>query len=61
MLSFFCVSVRKLEARVREEDQVGLCKHLKTMNLEGKRDRSSAYIKDEDGIRLKDVELIRER
>ena len=31
------------------------------MNLEGKRDRISAYIKDEDGVLLKDVELIRER
>ena len=31
------------------------------MNLEGKRDPSSAYIKDEDGILLKDVGLIRER
>ena len=31
------------------------------MNLEGKRDRSSAYVKDENGVLLKDVELIRER
>ena len=33
------------------------------MNLEGKRDHSSAYqyVKDEDGILLRDVELIRER
>ena len=36
-------------------------KHLKTTNLEGKRDRSSAYVKDEDGVLLRDVELIRER
>ena len=31
------------------------------MNLEGKRDRSSAYVKDENGVFLRDVELIRER
>ena len=31
------------------------------MNLEGKRDRSSAYVKNENGVLLRDVELIRER
>ena len=31
------------------------------MNLEGKRDHSSAYVKDENGVLLRDVELIRER
>ena len=31
------------------------------MNLEGKRDRSSAYVKDENGVLLRDVEFIRER
>ena len=31
------------------------------MILEGKRDRSSAYVKDENGVLLRDVELIRER
>ena len=31
------------------------------MNLEGQRDSSSAYIKDENGVLLRDVELIRER
>ena len=35
--------------------------HLKTMNLEGKRDRSSAYVNDENGVLLRDAELIRER
>ena len=33
----------------------------KTMSLEGKQDRSSAYIKDEDGVLLRDIELIHER
>ena len=43
VLSFFWDFVRKLETRTREGDQVGFYKHLKTMNLEEKRDRSSAY------------------
>ena len=33
---------KKLETRVRKGDQAGPCKHVKTMNLDGKRDRSSA-------------------
>ena len=53
--------VRKLETRTRKGDQAGFYKHLKTTNLEGKRDRSSAYVEDEDGLLLKGVELIRER
>ena len=59
--SFFGDFVRKLETRNREGDQAGFYKHLKTMDLEGKRDRSSAYVKDENGVLLRDVELIRER
>ena len=31
------------------------------MDLEGKRDRSSAYVKDVDGVLLRDILLIRER
>ena len=61
VLSFFWNFVRKLETRNREGDQAGFYKHLKTMNLERKRDRSSAYVKDENGVLLRDVELIRER
>ena len=61
VLSFFWDFVRKLETRNRERDQAGFYKHLKTMNLEGKRDRSSAYVKDENGVLPRDVELIRER
>ena len=61
MLSFFWEFVRKHQMRTREGDQAGFYKHLKTMNLEGKRDRSSAYVKDENGVLLRDVELIRER
>ena len=61
VLSFFWDFVRKLETCTRVRDQAGFDKHLKTMNLEGKRDRSSAYVKDENGVLLRDVELIRER
>ena len=61
VLSFFWDFVRKLETRNREGHQAGFYKRLKTMNLEGKRDRSSAYVKDENGVLLRDVELIRER
>ena len=60
VLSFFWDFVRKLKTCIREGGQAGFHKHLKTMNLEGKRDRSSAYVKDENGVLLKDVELIRE-
>ena len=45
MLRFFWGFVRKLKTRSREGDQAGFYKHLKTMNLEGKRDRSSTYVK----------------
>ena len=61
VLSFFWDFVRKLETRNGEGDQTGFYTHLKTMNLEGKRERSSAYVKDENGIPLRNVELIRER
>ena len=61
VLSFLGGFVRKLETRNREGDQAGFYKHLKTMNLEGKRDRSSAYVKYESSVLLRDVELIRER
>ena len=61
VLSFFWAHVRKLEARVREGDDAGCYRRLKTMNLERKRDRSSQFIKDEHGSALRDVELIRER
>ena len=61
VLSFFWDFVRKLETHAREGDQVGFYNHLKTMNPEEKQDRSSADVKDENGVLLRDVELIRER
>ena len=59
VLSFFWDFVRKLETRNREGDQAGFYKHLKTQNLE--EERSSAYVKDENGVLLRDVELIRKK
>ena len=53
--------VRKHKTHTREDDQAEFYKHLKTMNLKGKRDLSSAYVKDENGVLLRDVELVRER
>ena len=58
VLSLFWEFVRKIETRAREGDQAGFYNRLK---LEGKRDRSSAYVKDEDGVLLRDVDLIHER
>ena len=61
VLRVFWDFVRKLETRTREGGQADFYKNLKTINLEGKRGRSSAYVIDENGVLLRDVELIRER
>ena len=61
VLSLFWNFVCKIQIRNREGDQAGFYKHLKTMNLEEKRDRSSAYVKNENRVLLRNVELIRER
>ena len=61
MPTVFWDFVRKLEARVRQDDQTSFYKHLMKMSLKWKRDRSSVYIKDENGILLRDVDLLRER
>ena len=61
VLSFFWDVVRKLETRAREGDQAGFYKHLKTISLGGKRDCSSAYVKDENRLLLRDVKIICER
>ena len=47
VLSFFWAHVHKLEASVQEGDRAGFYRRLKTMNLEGKRDHNSQFIKDE--------------
>ena len=57
MLRLFWGFVRKLETRAREGDQAGFYKHLKTMNLEGKRDRSSAYVKFHTLLNVKSPKL----
>ena len=61
VLIFFWDFVHKLKTLTREGDQAGFYKHLKTINLKGKRNRSSACVKDENCVLLTDVELIRER
>ena len=61
VLSSFWDFVPKFETRTREGDQAGFYMHIKMMTLEGKRDRSSAYVKDENGVLLRDVERIREQ
>ena len=61
VLSLFWDFVSKLETCTREGNQTGFYRHLKKMNLEGKRDCTSAYVKYENGVLLRDVELIRER
>ena len=61
VLSFFWYFVRKLKTCTRKGNQAGFYKHLKTMHLEGKRDRSSGYVKDENGVLPRDVEPIRKR
>ena len=52
MLTVFWDFVRKLGTRVRQGDQIGFYNHLKTMDLEWKRDRNLTYAKYEDGIPL---------
>lgn len=45
--------------QTRIGNQAGLYKHLNMMDLEGEQEHSSAYIKDEDGILPRDVQLNR--
>ena len=58
---FFEDYVSQLEGRIREGDQFDCYKHLKGVNMEGKRTFNSRYIKDEEGRLLRDNALIRER
>ena len=61
VLGLFWDFVRKLETCTREGDQACFYNPHKTMNLEGKRGRSSAYVNYKNGVLLRDVELIRKR
>ena len=58
---FFEEYVSQLEGRIREGDQFGFSKHLKGIDVEGKRTFSSHYIRHEEGRLLWDMGLIRER
>ena len=58
---FFEDYVSQLIRRIREGDQFGFYRHLKGMDVEGKRTFNSQYIKDEEGRLLRDNALIRER
>ena len=46
---FFEEVVSQLEARINDGDQAGFYKHLKGVNLEGRRSCGVQYIKDEQG------------
>ena len=58
---FFKEYVSQLEGCIREGDQFGFYKHLKGIDVEGKRTFNSLYIRDEEGRLLRDIGLIRER
>ena len=58
---FFNDYVRQLEGRIREGDRFGFYKHLKGMDVKGKRTLNSQYIKDKESRLLRDNDLIRER
>ena len=58
---FFEEYVSQLEGRIGEGDQFGFSKHLKGIDVEGKRTFNSHYIRDEEGRLLWDMGLIRER
>ncbi|CAB1109975.1 unnamed protein product [Ectocarpus sp. CCAP 1310/34] len=52
--TFFDGYVRQLEKKNREGDQAGFYRHLKMIDVEGKRSFTSQNIKDEDGKVLRD-------
>lgn len=47
-------------AHARDDDLTGFYGHLKTISVEGKRARSSQFIKDEGGKLFNGVKLIHE-
>ena len=61
LLWAFRPQTRNTRSKRRPGRPLQECKDLKTTSLEGKVERSSAYIKDEESILLRDVELIHER
>ena len=51
---FFEDYVSQLDRRIREADQLDFSKHLKRLDVEGKRTLNSQCIKDEEGRLLRD-------
>ena len=58
---FFEDYVSQHEDGIQEGDQFGFYKHIKGMDVEGKRTFNLQYIKDEDGRLLRDNAFIREQ
>lgn len=53
--------VATMEGTLLRREQAGFCTHLKMMDLECRKTVNSQYIKDEEGILLRDPEAIRSR
>ncbi|CAM9376957.1 unnamed protein product, partial [Ascophyllum nodosum] len=50
-----------MEKDLRQRDQMGLFQRCKFLNIEETRKVNSQYIRDEEGIMLRDPELVRGR
>ena len=50
-----------MEKDLRQRDQMGLFQRCKFLNIEDTRKVNSQYIRDEEGIMLRDPELVRGR
>ncbi|CAB1101768.1 unnamed protein product [Ectocarpus sp. CCAP 1310/34] len=59
--TFFEGYVRQLEKESREGDQAGFYRHLKMIDVEGKRSFTSHNVTDEDGKVLRDPTFFRQR
>ena len=58
---FFERHAQGMEKDLRQRDQMGLYQHCKFLNIEDTRRVNSQYIRDEEGIMLRDPELVRGR
>ena len=56
---FFEEFISQVEVRIKDGDQAGFHKHLKGMDLEGRRLCSVQHIKDEKGRQIRDMGPIR--
>ncbi|CAB1103768.1 unnamed protein product [Ectocarpus sp. CCAP 1310/34] len=59
--TFFEGYVRQLEKKSREGNKAGFYRHMKLIDVEGKRSFTCQNIKDEDGKALRDPTFIRQR